>query len=150
MDSDRSGRQPRLTTPGWSLLELTVVLLIVGVLASLAWPQYHSHLRRGHRATAQAALLEAQHFMERHYAVHGRYTTAVGLAPSLPARLQAVPAESGARYRLALHAVTPVSYELRAHPLGDMAGDACGSLTLHSSGAKGRTGHGATVAQCWR
>ncbi len=150
MVPDRSSPLPCRGAPGWSLLELTVVLLIMGLLASLAWPQYQGHLRRGHRAAAQAALLEAQQFMERHYAVHGRYTTATGSAPGLPARLQAVPAGAAARYRLALQAVTPTSYELRADPQADMAGDACGSLLLHSTGAKGRTGSGATVAQCWQ
>ena len=90
------------TNPGFSLIELMTVLLITGLLLTLAWPSYQSHVRRGHRVEAATALMEAQHFMERHYAVQGRYTTATGTAPALPLRLQTVPAQGTVRYRLKL------------------------------------------------
>lgn len=139
-----------LSWRGFSLIELMVALLIVGVLVSLAWPRYQSHVRRGQRAEAQAALLEAQHFMERYYAVQGRYTTATGTAPTLPARLQGVPAQGEVRYRLSLESVTATGFVLRAEPQAAMVGDPCGSLTLASTGAKGRSGSGLSVAQCWQ
>lgn len=135
---------------GFSLIELMTVLLILGLLLSVAWPSYQSHLRRGHRLEAAAALLEAQQFMERHYAVQGRYTTAAGAAPVLPVRLQTVPAQGAPRYRLRLEAVEAGQFTLRADPQEALAADPCGSLTLASTGLKGRTGSGATVAQCWQ
>lgn len=138
------------TLRGLSLMELMVVLLITGVLVSLAWPSYQGYLRRGHRAEAQAALLEAHHFMERHYAVHGRYTTAAGAAPALPVRLQAVPAQGQARYSLSLSEVSADGYVLQAQPQSAMADDVCGSLTLASTGARGRTGTGLSAEACWR
>ena len=138
------------TNPGFSLIELMTVLLITGLLLTLAWPSYQSHVRRGHRVEAATALMEAQHFMERHYAVQGRYTTATGTAPALPLRLQTVPAQGTVRYRLKLEKVEAGSYTLHADPQDGLAGDACGSLTLASTGAKGRTGSGLSVAQCWQ
>lgn len=135
---------------GFSLIELMTVLLITGLLVSVAWPSYQSHVRRSHRAEAAAALLEAQQFMERYYAVQGRYTTASGAAPALPVRLQAVPAQGQPRYRLRLEGVEVGKFTLRADPQDVLAGDACGSLTLASTGAKGHTGQGLTVAQCWQ
>ena len=99
---------------------------------------------------AVAALLEAHQFMERYYAVQGRYTTATGAPPALPLRLQAVPGQGVARYRLKLEAVDAGKFILRADPQESLAGDACGSLTLASTGLKGRTGSGLTVQQCWQ
>ena len=135
---------------GFSLIEMMTVLLIMGLLLTLAWPSYQSHVRRGHRLEAITALLEAQHFMERHYAVQGRYTTATGSAPALPVRLQTVPAQGAARYMLKIEAVEAGKYTLRADPKDALATDECGSLTLASTGAKGRTGTGLTVQQCWQ
>jgi type IV pilus assembly protein PilE len=138
------------TNPGFSLIEMMTVLLIMGLLLTLAWPSYQSHVRRGHRAEAATALMEAQHFMERYYAVQGRYTTATGSAPALPVRLQTVPAQGAVRYMLKIAEVEAWKYTLRADPKDALATDECGSLTLASTGAKGRTGTGLTVQQCWQ
>ena len=135
---------------GFSLIEMLTVLLIMGLLLTLAWPSYQSHVRRGHRLEAITALLEAQHFMERHYAVQGRYNTATGAAPALPLRLQTVPAQGTVRYRLKLEGLEAGKYTLRADLEPALAADDCGSLTLASTAAKGRTGSGLTVQQCWQ
>lgn len=142
--------RPSLPSLGFSLIELMTVLLIMGLLLGVAWPSYQGHVRRAHRMEAVAALLEAQQFMERHYAVQGRYTAAAGGAPSLPLRLQAVPSQGAARYRLKLESVDAGRFTLRADPQEALAEDACGSLTLASTGLKGRTGGGLTAQQCWQ
>ena len=144
----RVGRRP--CAAGLSLVELMAALAILGVLIGLAWPSYQSHVRRGHRAQALAALLEAQQFMERWQALQGRYTTDSGAAPALPPRLQKVPAEGAVRYQLSLASVDAAGYVLRAEPQGVMADDACGSLTLSSTGVRGRTGTALSVQQCWQ
>jgi type IV pilus assembly protein PilE len=133
-----------------SLIEVMVTLTIVGVLLGLAWPSYQSHVRRGHRLQALAALLEAQQFMERWQALQGRYTTDSGAAPGLPQWLQQLPAQGAVRYRLSLTSVDAASYVLKAEPQGAMADDPCGSLTLSSTGVRGRTGTGWSVQQCWQ
>lgn len=142
------GRRSALA--GMSLIELMAALAILGVLLGLAWPSYQSQVRRGHRAQAVAALLEAQQFMERWQALQGRYTTDSGAAPALPQRLQKLPAEGALRYQLSLASVDAASYVLKAEPQGLMAGDPCGSLTLSSIGVRGRTGSGLSVQQCWQ
>lgn len=142
------GRRP--PAPGLSLIELMIALAILGVLLGLAWPSYQGQVRRAYRAQAQAALLEAQQFMERWQALQGRYTTDSGAAPALPLRLQKAPAEGEPRYLLSLASVDAASYVLKAEPQGVMAGDACGSLTLSSTGVRGRTGSGLSSQQCWQ
>lgn len=135
---------------GMSLIELLTVLLIVGLLAALAWPSYRSQLQRSHRAQAAVALLQAQQFMERFYSVQGSYLSAAGQKPSLPAALQSVVVDGQTLYAVQIEQVDAVSYQLRAEPQGAMRSDACAALTLSHTGLKGRSGTAATVQECWR
>ena len=138
---------------GFSLIELLVVLVITGIVSAIALPSYTQYVQRGHRAEAVAVLLEAQHFMERYYSAQGRYdgsAEAPGKKPDLPLRLQGIPFESDRRYQLMLETATVNSYELKAEPVGAMAGDKCGTLTINQTGLKGLIGSDLSVADCWR
>ncbi len=140
---------PKVSARGFSLMELMVAMVIMGLLVGLAWPSYRGHVQRSQRAEAAAALLQAQQFMERIYAVQGRYDTSMGV-PVLPAALQAVPAEGVARYRLRLDLSQSGGYVLHAEPQWPHQDAACGGLWLAHTGAQGRTGSGMSVQQCWR
>ena len=140
----------RSSPAGFTLIELLMVLVIMGVLAALALPSYKRHVQRGNRAEAMAAMMEAQHFMERYYSATGRYNSSTGTSPVLPARLQDVPTATAARYRLSVGSATVNSYVLQAEPVGTMAGDMCGSFTLNQAGQRGLAGSTASVAECWR
>ncbi len=133
---------------GFTLIELMVVLVITGVLMAVAVPSYQAHMRRGYRAEAMAALLELQHFMERHYSVYGRYLTSAEVPPVLPARLQQVPQNAPARYVLSAKQTTATSYTLQAEPVGALAGDKCGVLSLTHTGVKGSALP--SPSDCWR
>lgn len=140
-------RRPAVAKAGFTLLELLVVLVIVSILAAVAYPSYLQSVKRGYRSEARMALLESQQFMARFYATNSRYTLdeAGSLSPTLPQRLQMVPADSP-RYRLSLSA-TLNSFTLTATPTGS---DDCGNLTLSHTGVKGRSGSEVSVAECWR
>ena len=135
---------------GFSLIELLTVLLIVGLLAAVAWPNYRAHVQRAQRAQGAAALLQAQQFMERHYSVHGSYLSASGARLELPLALQAVQADSQVVYQIKIDTADALSYRLLASPQGPMQADDCGALSLDHTGLKGRSGSAASVAQCWR
>ncbi len=151
MPTSPTRRNPSACFAGFSLIELLIAMAVVGLLASIAYPSYVSHVERTHRATARAALLDASHYMERYYAAKGSYAGA-----SLPVQLSTVPAgvaSTEARYALSVASSSPIGYALEARPLRS---DPCGTLGLNEQGvqtaASASSGPGAsvTVASCWR
>ena len=52
---------------GFTLIELMIVVVIVGVLASIALPAFNEYLLRGKRAEGRAILMDAASKMEKHY-----------------------------------------------------------------------------------
>ena len=59
---------------GFTLIELMVVLLIVGILGTVAVPAYRQYVIRAHRTEAKTALLRLAANQERHYLQHNTYT----------------------------------------------------------------------------
>ena len=151
-------QQPRITpthrASGFTLVEMLTTLALLGVLAAMAYPSYAAHLHRAHRADAQAALMDAAFFMQRHYAAHHRYDTGDASAPlvNLPAPLNQSPRQGAAHYVIHVTQADAGSYTLSATPTatGPMAHDPCGSLTLNQHHSRGITGTTVSVAQCWR
>lgn len=135
---------------GFSLIELMIAVVIIGILAAIALPAYREHVAAVRRTDAQALLLELAQFMERYYTANGRYVDADGDAPALP--FTEAPKDPGTKvYDLTVVAVAG-SYTLSATPKDVMAADFCGTLTFTSTGVKGiaDADAGVTVEQCWR
>jgi type IV pilus assembly protein PilE len=120
------------------------------LLSAVALPAYTRYVQRGHRTEAMAALLEAQHYMERYYSANGQYLSPATAAPVLPQRLQQVPTQGSVRYRLSVREASVNSYLVQAVPEGSMAGDVCGSLTINQTGLRGVLNSSRSVAECWR
>ncbi|HUE90562.1 type IV pilin protein [Pseudomonas sp.] len=134
---------------GFTLIELMIVIVVIGILAAIAYPSYEEYMRKAKRADAQTVLLELAQFMERHYTANGTYLTAAKEAPALPF---SIAPKDGSRKNYDLSfASTPTAsgYTLQAVPTGSMASDPCGTLTLNNTGAKGQAA-GASLAACWR
>lgn len=138
------GREWLITRRGFTLMEVLIVLVIVGILASLALQSWHEQVLRAQRAEAQSGLLELAGWLERNAAGSGRYDLdASGQPVVLP--FSQSPKSGIARYALTL-AVVPGSYLLSATPItSDLE---CGVLSLDATGVQGASGTLGNTA-CW-
>ena len=137
---------------GFTLIELMVVLVVVGILAAIAVPQYSAHVARTNRAEAKAALMGAAQWMEQRFSANGTYcSTADDCSTNpLPTSMRTVPATGSAVYELTVTNLADATYTLTATPAstGKMSGDACGAFTLNQLGQRGQGG--LDEASCWR
>ncbi len=125
---------------GFSLMELMIVVAIVAILGSIAYPSYLNQVTKSRRTDAQAVLMEAAQFMERFYTENNRYDQDTGgTAVALPAQLQESPRDGGTKsYDITVQASTASTYTLRATPKNGQAGD--GFLQVTNTFAKGWDG----------
>jgi len=66
------------TQKAFTLIELMVVVAIIGIMASIAYPNYQDSVRRSRRADAKGALLNFANAMERHFTETNSYCDAGG------------------------------------------------------------------------
>lgn len=136
---------------GFTLIELMIVVAVVAILSTIAYPSYTEYVRRGHRAEARAGLLQGQQWLERAATATGTYPA----SSAFPGNLTKVP---GGRYEITLESPTGGvatdlgrTYTLTAKPQGAQEGDRCGNFTVTHTGLRGAKGvtSGDIVRDCW-
>lgn len=130
---------------GFTLIELMIVVAVVAILSAIALPSYNEYIRRGHRAEARAALLQAAQWMERAATANGTYP----LTAAFPASLATI---QSLRYDITLASANGLTYTLTATPALAQVGDKCGNYTLDQAGARGAaslTPPDALITECW-
>jgi len=128
---------------GFTLVEVMIVVAIVGILASIAYPSYQQYVIRSKRSDGMAALMNASQAMERFRVNNYNYNLPNGVISDVFA--SRVPVDGGgadAYYNLSVVS-DATTYTLTATPVGSMAG-LDSPLTLTNTGA--RTWNG---KDCW-
>ncbi len=59
---------------GFTLIELVIVLLVIGILGTIAYPTYIESVRKSKRASAKIALLEIANLQERFFIENNSYS----------------------------------------------------------------------------
>jgi type IV pilus assembly protein PilE len=67
--------QMRRYMRGVTLMELMIVVVIIGILAAIAYPNYREFVTRAKRTEARAALLKIATNQERYYLQNNIFTT---------------------------------------------------------------------------
>ncbi|KGK42840.1 hypothetical protein LH51_04240 [Nitrincola sp. A-D6] len=134
---------------GFSLIELMIVVAIVAILASIAYPSYQNSIIKTRRGNATACLLEMSQFLERYYTANLRYNSAdttVNPHPDPTALGCTSENDIDDFYTFAVANLAQNSYQLSATPVAgsQQSSDSCATLTLNNIGQKGATG-----ANCW-
>lgn len=146
---------------GFTLIELMIAVVIVGIIVSIGYPSYQSIMVGTNRGTAQADLMSLAAAMERHYATTFSYGGAGsgGADTGAPSIYTAYsPSTEGAankKYSLTIQSVGSDgnSYELRAVPVSGTSQAGDGTLYIFSDGRKAwdknADGSIASSEYCW-
>jgi len=150
----------RNRTRGFTLLEVMIVVVIVGVLAAIALPAYQSQVRKSNRSAAQqfmqdVALREQQIMMDQRGYVRVLATADFGNKPSdSPAGVGlAAPDTTSGKYDFSVdrdNSTTPPSYTINAVALSSQDKDASlHKLTLDHLGQRKTYNSGGTFTGSW-
>lgn len=134
----------QMKSKGFTLIEVMIVVVIVGILAAIAYPSYQQYVISGNRTDGRATLLNTAQALERCFTQFSAYnnascTIANGATINSSKGLYTIGVVSAATtYTLT---ATPVAGKMQARDTR------CTTITLNNLGVKGGTG--AEPARCW-
>lgn len=117
-----------------------IVVVIVAILAMVAYPSYEDHLRKGRRSAATNFLAELATRQQQYLLDARQYAVGAG---ALAALNLSVPDDVSKFYTVTINPAAPTlppSFTLVATPLAGSKQAADGALTLDSTGNRTRNG----------
>lgn len=131
---------------GFTLIELMITIVIVAILASVAWPSYQSYMQRSRRADAQSLMLAIVN-KEQQYLLDARqYTNVLGVGGLAIVQQGWDCTQNGNRtcanlyydVTVTLNAGPPPSFTVTGTPKVASSQNGDGTMTFVSTGGKTR------------
>lgn len=133
--------QPMMrNSKGFTLIEVVIVVVIVGILASIALPSYREYVLRGNRAEGQALLTTAAARQERYRVQNNVY------AKSATELYGGTKTSETGKYNLGVSG-DGTEYTLTATPT--FSDTDCGNFTLDTK-VERKVNGGKGLGHCWR
>ncbi|WP_417688057.1 type IV pilin protein [Pseudidiomarina sp.] len=125
--------QVKLKQAGMTLIELMIVVVIIGIIAGIAYPNFVDYVREARRADAMGQLLTLQMAQEEYRLKNTSYADIATLGITL----------SSDYYTFSVSNIGAETYTLTATATGGQTNDTgCTTITLNQNDQK-------SPAECW-
>jgi len=131
-----------LDNKGFTLIELMIVVAIIGILASIAYPSYQDYVLRAKRGDAKVVILSVQLAQEKWRANNITYGTTANIG---------ITVSPDDYYTVAISSNTGTNYTITATPKSPHVDANCGNLVLTVvGGVETKSASAGTADNCWR